>query len=680
MVGVVGQPEPVDGSRRPGRRPRPPVSFVRRSVKAMSSRTVGITIWVSGSVKMKPTSSRTRLPCRATDSPSTVTLPPVGLDQAVDHPGQRRLAGPVRPDDADPALGQGQVDVGRAPGAVAEGVVDMLEPDLVRVIPPPAAAHREPPAGRPSRCPGRRRSAQAARPNSGPPGRSIRWNSRTTRMRAGRTPGVAHRDGAAVGADRVRVQVQRAGRGQDLGGEGLGDLDRTEVGRRQPEPGQQRRHRCGRPEAGQCRDRSRGPRRPGCAGAGRRAAPVSRDRGGTVGDAARIAGGVRAGGGERRPQPGQPLGGEAGARALVVVQAGDRHQLVVEGAAGRAPGSCGRTSGPPRRPASLAADAELRGQRVGGRAHLRVRERRRGERGPGVAARRRWRRTSRRSRWRSDGGLGADRPAPGPASPGGDPGPALQDRVQPRTALPVDGDAGDRRTEAGPQRGDPGQVPARAQAVARGSTSSTGPVPGPASSAANTGAASASTVRPASACPAVPIGRPAGGDDHRSRPSSTGPRQASGAHPAFRRSVRPGSRRGRSCPPRCGAGSATYQRRGSAALCSRSPGLGAQQRALGARRDLEDRGDDLAEPLVRECRRWPPPARRAVPAGSASMSSASTVEPPVVMAASPRPRMRQRLARRTRPGHRRRRSPRRRPAAHRAARRNPATGTASGPR
>ena len=52
------------------------------------------------------------------------------------------------------------------------------------------------------------------------------------------------------------------------------------------------------------------------------------------------------------------------------------------------------------------------------------------------------------------------------ASPAADPGRGLQHRVQPGPALPVDGHPGHRFAKPGGQGGDPGDVPARAEAVA----------------------------------------------------------------------------------------------------------------------------------------------------------------------------------------------------------------------
>ena len=59
MVGVAGEPEPVAALRSPGRRSPALLKPDRRSENATSSATVGITIWLSGSVNTNPTRRRT---------------------------------------------------------------------------------------------------------------------------------------------------------------------------------------------------------------------------------------------------------------------------------------------------------------------------------------------------------------------------------------------------------------------------------------------------------------------------------------------------------------------------------------------------------------------------------------------------------------------------------------------
>ena len=139
MVGVLGQPEPLDDRLHPGGR-LGRVSRVRRSVNAMSSRTVGITIWVSGSVNTNPTRSRTCLPFAG--RPGRRPAPAaVRLDQPVDRAGQRGLAGAVGADDADPRFGQREMDVVEHE-AVTESMADVLEHDLAHVHRRSAPVHR----------------------------------------------------------------------------------------------------------------------------------------------------------------------------------------------------------------------------------------------------------------------------------------------------------------------------------------------------------------------------------------------------------------------------------------------------------------------------------------------------------------------------------------------------------
>ena len=66
----------------------------------MSSATVGITIWASGSVKQKPTRRRISRACRAVSSPSTLTRPDVGTTSALSIRAKVDLPEPLAPSTA----------------------------------------------------------------------------------------------------------------------------------------------------------------------------------------------------------------------------------------------------------------------------------------------------------------------------------------------------------------------------------------------------------------------------------------------------------------------------------------------------------------------------------------------------------------------------------------------------
>jgi hypothetical protein len=69
----------------------------RRSEKATSSPTVGMTIWASGFVKQKPTCRRTSLVRVAVSSPLTVTVPSLGTTSPLSSRANVDLPDPLAP-------------------------------------------------------------------------------------------------------------------------------------------------------------------------------------------------------------------------------------------------------------------------------------------------------------------------------------------------------------------------------------------------------------------------------------------------------------------------------------------------------------------------------------------------------------------------------------------------------
>jgi hypothetical protein len=285
---------------------------------------------------------------------------------------------------------------------------------------------------------------------------------------------VPERDGAAVRADppgvaAEDVEPQRVGARDDLRGERLGDLEDGDVLRRQPglvEDGAHRRHRAeARGRRVDAARRRREHPQAGQPGLGPHLLGDDRDGRRAVVDAAGVPRGDRAAGREGRAEAGERGEREVGARPVVGLDPADRHQLVLEHA--RRPGRDGaRVGALGVRVLPLAADAAEHRDRLGGLAHLRVRETGRRERRPGVEPR------------LLDRALGARHPpgrgaraldATGQHEVGGTAGDqrgAHPDRLQPRPALPVHGDAGHLDAEAGGQHRDPGDVAARPAAVA----------------------------------------------------------------------------------------------------------------------------------------------------------------------------------------------------------------------
>ena len=111
MVGVPGQPVPLQHLRH-ALRPLGGGTPWFSSPYATSSATVGCTICASGSWKTKPTRRRTSRTCVRVSRPSTSTRARRRHDQTVEQPGERALARAVGADDADPPLGQAQVEAG----------------------------------------------------------------------------------------------------------------------------------------------------------------------------------------------------------------------------------------------------------------------------------------------------------------------------------------------------------------------------------------------------------------------------------------------------------------------------------------------------------------------------------------------------------------------------------------
>ncbi len=182
-----------------------------------------------------------------------------GHHQAVDHPGERRLARPVGADDSDPRLSQHEVDVARTVRSPKRCETSANRISLTRPAP---HQHGDALATADGAC----RHAQAR-----PLGAHHPREQPDDEQRTRRPPGMPERDRAALGADDLgvraeRVEAEPVGAGEELSREGLRDLDRPQLGGGEPRPGADGLDRRGRPEAGQRRvDAHR------CGGRGRRA-------------------------------------------------------------------------------------------------------------------------------------------------------------------------------------------------------------------------------------------------------------------------------------------------------------------------------------------------------------------------------------------------------------------------
>ena len=102
---------------------------LRRSENATSSATVGITIWLSGSVKTKPTRRRTSRPLAVVSSPSRVTEPLVGLTSPLIIRARVDLPDPLAPTMPIRRSVSSQVDAVQH-DPVAESVMHCGETDL----------------------------------------------------------------------------------------------------------------------------------------------------------------------------------------------------------------------------------------------------------------------------------------------------------------------------------------------------------------------------------------------------------------------------------------------------------------------------------------------------------------------------------------------------------------------
>ena len=442
-----------------------------RSEKATSSATVGMTIWLSGSVNTNPTRRRTSRPFAVVSRPSTVTVPLVGADQSVDHPSEGGLAGTVGADDADPLLGQRQVDaVEHHP--VAEPVMTAVKRisairSALRVRSSSigkalAAADR---AGRQAQ----RRTVGARRP-------SIREASRISRI----VPEAPHGCPSPIAPPCAHTRSSSMPRSsidrEHDGREGLGDLDRADVGERNAaaghrRPGEQAPHRGRRAPARAGRaDRRRRPRR---RSAGMAARPSRAARSVVTATAAAPsempqelpAVAVPSGPKDGRSRPSR-AGVQAGPRPLVPANspAPQRFPASYVPACWAANGERMRTGGvlvlPLPGRCRVAGPGSRRPRPCPGR------ETRAGRTVRGSIASDRPRPSGGQNR---HGAVLADSAPPArtsSASPAPTPGRGLQHRVQAGAALPIDRHPGDRVAQSGGQRGDPGDVSAGSEAVA----------------------------------------------------------------------------------------------------------------------------------------------------------------------------------------------------------------------
>ncbi len=628
MVGVPGQAEPGQRREHPlghlGAGQPVPAQPERDVLAHRRHHDLGVRV---GEAEPDPAAHRRAV--AAVSRPSTVTAR-VGQHQAVDQPGEGRLARAVGADHPDPLLGQRQVDAGEhdpAGAAVAERVADRASSLISGTLPPPSPR------------PGRRRP-RWPRARTGRPAATHQLAEQPHQQhRAGRPPRVAERDRAALGADPVSSTPSCVTAGQDLPGERLVELDRADVVEPRARPGRSASRAAGHDaEPGPARVAPRRWPRPGSAG-----------RAGPAGGAARASTTATAAAPSLTPQElpavtvpsarcsgrsrASRSGGHPGPRPLVGDQAA--HRRPSRRRSRRPAGSRaarGVRAGRVRVLRSRSIPAS-RGDQVGGHPHVRVAELGRGERRAQVAEPASPPSTGGQNR---HGAVDADSTPPASTTPA-PPGPSR--RPRPTAASPLAHcrstvSPGHRDRQPGPQRGDPGDVAAGPMQLPS-TTSSTSPA-GTAQVVGDARRAPARPARPrsspASPCPAVPIGvRRAATITGRGSTAHAGCRRDDDAGrppPAPRVDDQPRQgARGRACRPRSPAGSASVAPQ-PRALRGGQLGLRRPVRRREVGGVLGDAGQHRAQVACaapRRPRRAAGAPRRSTP----STSLSSTVAPPV---------------------------------------------------
>ena len=227
----------------------------------MSSATVGITIWASGSVKQKPTRRRTSRPFVRVSSPSTVTVPAVGSTRPLRSRANVDLPEPFAPMTPIRCSGGCNGDVaehGPRRGVLAVGVGHVAHVDqrhrcttIATPWPPPTAI--------------------AARPSSPRSARTSWENSRTARTAPDAPHGWPSASAPPSTHTRSLVQAELVAAGEHLAGERLVELDHVQVGQGESGPVERRAHRGDQADPGQPRVHARPWRSPAPAGRAGRA-------------------------------------------------------------------------------------------------------------------------------------------------------------------------------------------------------------------------------------------------------------------------------------------------------------------------------------------------------------------------------------------------------------------------